>query len=149
MSLDLPPLLKLKDEPAYRAHFEAVYCRGTIPTFDGIEVRFRKDDFDHCCYKTERGGRRKTVFCPIRAERIDWIRFALQDPDADLRVGWDNLRKRNLADRRVAIVSGNYVVIIDILKCGRRARLVTTFVADSGPGNTLSNIKRSPKWRKK
>ncbi len=148
MSLDLPPLLKLKDELAYRAHFKAVYCQSTIPTFDDIEVRFRKDDFDHCCYKTERGGRRKTVFCPTRAERIDWIKFALQDPNADLRVGWDHVRKQNLPNRRVAIISGNYVVIIDILKCRRRARLVTTFVADSGPGNTLSKIKRSPKWHR-
>lgn len=149
MSLSLPPLLKLENESAYRAHFEAVYCRGTIPTFDGIEVRFRKDDFDHCCYKTERGGFRKTVFCTIRAERIDWIKCALQDPGADLRVGWDNSRKCHRPDRRVAIVSGSYVVIIDILKCGRRARLVTTYVADSGPGQTLTNIKRSPKWRRK
>lgn len=147
--MDMPPLLNLENEAAYRAHFEAVYCRGPIMTFDGIAVRFRKSDFDHCCYKTKRGGYKKEVFCPIRGERIDWIKAALEDPSADLRVGWDNTRKRHLHNRRVAIVSGSYVVVIDILKGGKKAELVTTYVADSGPGETLSKIKRNPKWPRK
>ncbi|MCH8539364.1 MAG: hypothetical protein LAT58_01180 [Opitutales bacterium] len=142
----MTPLLQLENEAAYRAHFEKVYCKNPIITFDGIAVRLRKSDFDHCCYKTERGGNKKTVFCPIRAARIDWIQIALKDPNADLRVGWDNIQKRHRPNRRVAIIFGTYVVIIDILKCRKKARLVTTFVADSGPGKTLTNIKRSPKW---
>ncbi|MEZ5433537.1 MAG: hypothetical protein R3F31_20720 [Verrucomicrobiales bacterium] len=35
-----PPLLKLADEAAYRARFEAIYCAGAVRTFDGIAVRF-------------------------------------------------------------------------------------------------------------
>jgi hypothetical protein len=31
-----PPLLRLADEAAYRARFEAIYCAGTVTTFDGI-----------------------------------------------------------------------------------------------------------------
>ncbi|MCC5805684.1 MAG: hypothetical protein JJU00_05075 [Opitutales bacterium] len=144
-----PPLLKLPDEAAYRAHFESVYCRGPVITFDGIRVRIRKRDFDHCCFKTERGTRRKTIFCRIRAERIDWIKAALEDPAADLRVGWDNLRKQYAHDRRVAIVFGTYVVVIEIQRCGTKAELITTYVADSGPGNTLNKLKKAPKWRQK
>ena len=144
--MDMPPLLILKDEAAYRAHFETVYCQGPILTFDNIAVRFRKSDFDHCCYKTERGGHKKTVPCPMRCERIDWIKAALEDPNADMRVGWDNRRKCYLHNRRVMIVSGNYVVVIDILKGDSKAELVTAYVADSGPGETLSKIKKNPKW---
>jgi len=144
--MPMPALLMLADEAAYRAHFEATYCRGPIVTFDGIAVRFRKRDFGHCCFESDRRTRLKAYFSSKRAERLDWIQAALQDPGADLRVGWDNSRKRYDYDRRVAIVSGNYVVVISLLANKKSAEFVTAYLADSG--ETVQLIKKAPKWRK-
>ena len=64
-----PPLLELPGEAEYRAHFEATYCRGPIRAFDGIEVRFRKRDFDHCCFESSRRDGAKDAFSQPRAKR--------------------------------------------------------------------------------
>lgn len=142
--MPMPPLLVLPDEHAYRAHFEAVYCQGPLRTFDGIEVRFRKRDFNHCCFESNRRTRRKARFSKVRSERLDWIKATLQDPSADLRVGWDSTRKRYDYDRRVAIVSGEYIVVIRLLSCRRKAQFVTAYLADLE--STRQKIHTSPKW---
>lgn len=136
-------LLILANEAAYRAHFVANYCGGPVVTFDGIQVSFRRDDFDHCCFESDRRTRKKAYFSDVRAERLDWIKAALADPGADLRVGWDNQRKRHAHDRRVAIISGRYVVIVAITQKGK-ARFITAYLADSD--DTIHLIKKSPKW---
>ena len=82
-------------------------------------------------------------FWAEQAERIDWIKAALQDPDAELYVGWDGIRKRYDRNHRVILVVGNYVVVIR-LSCTKSAQFVTAFVADSP--STLQKIKRNPKW---
>lgn len=138
-----PPLVHYGTEQEYRAHFEGEYCKGTIPTFDGIAVRFRKRMFDHCFFESVHA--KDDTFSLPRAERIDWIKAALQDASADIRVGWDNVRKRPATDRRVAIVKGNYVVIIR-LDGPIKAEFVTAFVAE---GRTVTQIRTNPKWAKK
>lgn len=144
-----PPLLDLEDEAAYRAHFEAVYCRGPIEAFDGVQVRFRKRDFDHCCFESSRRDGSKDQFSRPRARRLDWIRAALQDPTSECYQGWDKKRKRYDGRRRVAVVMGNYVVVI-ALKGRGRADFVTAYVADTpaAPGrlSTVDMIRRGPKW---
>ena len=140
----MPALLNLPSEDDYRAHFVATYCQGPISTFDGIFVRFQRRQFDHCCYESERRTGRKTYFSRQRAERLNWIKAALQDPNADLRVGWDKSRRCYDYDRRVAIVSGNYIVIISLQQNQRTARFITAYVADTG--RTLRLIKTSPEW---
>ena len=136
-------LLELDSEDDYRAHFVATYCAGPLTTFDGIEVRFQHRDFDHCCFESDRRTRQKAYFSEVRAKRLDWIKAALEDPGADLRVGWDSLRRCAHKDRRVAIISGNYVVIISLIKPDR-ARFITAYLADEG--NSLQVIKKWPKW---
>ncbi len=143
--MPMPPLLSLDCEADYRAHFERVYCKGSIMTFDGILVRFRKRDFDHCCFESDRGTRNKAHFFWQRAERLDWIWAALQDPDADLRVGWDRARQQYDRTRRVTIISANYIVVISIIAGQNAARFITAYLADSEA--TVRKIKRSPKWR--
>lgn len=69
-----PPLVCYRTVDEYRAHFERVYCQGTITTFDGIAVRFRKSRFDHCFYESTRRNQVKDAFSAQRAERIDWIK---------------------------------------------------------------------------
>src|SRR5437879_12881595 len=88
-----PAPLKLEDEAAYKACFEALYCAGAITTFDGIAVRFRKTDFEHCFFESSHRNRIKDSFSPQRAERMEWIRVALQDAGAARIVGWDRATK--------------------------------------------------------
>lgn len=139
-NLAYPPLVHYATEQEYREHFEREYCKGTIQTFDGIAVRFRKRMFDHCFFESV--YTKDDTFSPQRAERIDWIKAALQDASADIRVGWDNVRKRPAMDRRVAIVKGNYVVIVR-LDGPNKAEFVTAFAAGQ---RTISQIRTNPKW---
>jgi hypothetical protein len=138
-----PPLLKLADEAAYRARFQALYCTGTIATFDGIAVRFRNSDFDHCFFESTHRNKVKDAFSTQRAERMEWIQVALQDASADRFVGWDKNTRTYRSDRRVTVVCGNYVVVIAILT-PNDGRFITAFVADTP--TSLSRIKASPKW---
>ena len=144
--MDYPPLVQYDKPEDYRAHFERVYCRKPITTFDGIEVRFRKSRFWHSFYESSKRNKTKDEFSVLRAERIDWIKTALQDPDADLYVGWDSRRKRHDPAHRVAVVVDNYVVVIR-LTGQQKAEFVTAYVADSE--STISRIRKSPKWNKK
>ena len=138
--MDYPPHVSYAKEADYRSHFERVYCQGPIKTFDSIQVRFRKKDFDHAFFESVRS--KDDTFSRARAERIDWIKATLKDDRADLRVGWDNVRKQPAKDRRVAIVKGNYVVIIRLTR-PQRAEFVTAFVATT---RAIQQIRRSPKW---
>jgi hypothetical protein len=79
----------------------------------------------------------------IRAERMDWIKAALEDPNSDRFVGWNNRLKCYDNTRRVTIVLKNYVIIIGITKKGA-GFFITAFVADSD--RTLSLIRKGPRW---
>ena len=138
-----PPLLKLADEAAYRARFEAIYCAGAVTTFDGIGVRFQKRDFDHCFFESAQRNRIKDTFSPLRAERLEWIAVALKDAAADRFRGWDRDSKTYDKTRRVTLVCGDYVVVIAITTA-MSARFITAYVADTP--NTLAKLKSSPKW---
>jgi len=111
-NLPYPELIQYPTELEYRQHFERIYCCGTIETFDGIQVRFRKTMFDHCFFESIHS--KDDTFSAQRAERIDWIKSVLQDANAELREGWDNKKKRPARDRRVTIVVDSYVLVIRI-----------------------------------
>lgn len=132
-------LVQYRTELEYRKHFEDVYCRRTIETFDGIQVRFRKAMFDHCFFESIHS--KDDTFSSQRAERIGWIKAVLQDVSAELRVGWDNKKKRPAIDRRVTIAVDNYVVVIRIR--GNKADFVTAFVAT---GRSIDKIRTNPLW---
>ena len=138
-----PSLVSYRTVGEYRAHFERVYCQGPVTTFDGIAVRFRKNRFDHCFYESSQRNQAKDTFSTPRAEHIDWIKAALEDPNAELHVGWDGKKKRYDSSHRVALVVGDYVVVIR-LSGNQKAQFVTAYVADSP--STLAKIKGSPKW---
>ena len=138
-----PALLKLADEAAYRAHFHASYCVGTVATFDGIRVRFRRFQFEHCCFESSRRDGTKDQFSLVRAERLEWIRFALEDGTATRFQGWNKDKKRYENGRRVTVVCGNFVVVI-ALTGPATADFITCYVADTP--RTLAKIKSSPKW---
>jgi hypothetical protein len=138
-----PPLLVLPSEADYRTHFEASYCRMTVFTFDGLMVRFRKDDFDHCFFESTQRNRIKDRFSTLRAERMDWIKAALADPNADRFIGWDRDTRQYRKDRRVTLVCGDYVVVISLIDA-QRARFITAYVADTP--NSLQKLKAAPRW---
>lgn len=134
-----PALVNYQTELEYRRHFERVYCQGTIQTFDGIKVRFRKQQFDHCFFESI--ACKDDTFSIKRAERVDWIKAVLEDENVELRLGWDNKKKRAANDRRVALVVDGYVVVIRIR--GSRASLITAFVANS---KSIEKIRTNPLW---
>lgn len=136
-----PPLVRYATVAEYRAHFERVYCQGPLATFDGIQVRFRKRQFGHCFFESRTA--KDDTFSPRRAERIEWIKATLEDPAAELHVGWDNRRKAPATDRRVALVVGNYVVVIRLIGDKTRAEFVTAFVAGAA---TVAKVRSNPPW---
>ena len=144
-----PPMVRYSSEEEYRRHFERVYCRRPIITFDGIAVRFNKHQFKHCFYESSKRNSVKDRFSTARAERIDWIKAALEDPNSELYVGWDNKKKRYDKKRRVAIVLGDYVVIIQLKNPGY-AYFITAFLADTASTpkrpSTIDQIRSGPKW---
>lgn len=140
----MKPLVKYSTIKQYRRHFENIYCKGNIITFDGIKVYFRKDDFDHCFYESI--NFKDDKFSKERSERINWIKETLEDPNADLRCGWDKKKKKIDCSRRVAIVNNDYVVIISISKRRNgtlKAQFITAYVADK----SINKILRMPKWK--
>ncbi len=138
-----PPLVIYATEAEYRSHYETVYCRDLITTFDGINVRFRKRNFSHCFYESTKRNQEKDQFSSLRASRMDWIKAALKDPAADLYVGWDRKRKCYDKSHRVSVVVGNYIVVIRLTGT-MKAEFVTAYVADSD--STLERIRKSPRW---
>lgn len=138
-----PPLCTLTDPSDYRQRFESMYCNAPITTFDGIEVRFRKNQFDHCFFESSNRNGVKDQFSVGRAERIDWIKAALEDATAARYAGWDKQKKRYDQTRRVCIVMVNYVVVIAIKK-NRKADFITAYVADTP--STLQKLNTSPPW---
>lgn len=138
-----PPLVEYETTDEYRAHYERIYCGGPITTFDSIEVRFRKNRFKHSFFESSKRDKEKDVFSRQRAERIDWIKAALQDKSAELYVGWDKKHKRYDSKRRVTVIVKNYVVIIQLTGPGK-AQFITAYVADSE--STITLIRSSPKW---
>ena len=147
--VEYPPLLQGLTAAQYREHFERTYCCGPVDTFDGIAVRFRRRDFNHAFFESSSPKHKDDLFSIQRAEHIDWIKATLQDPDADLYVGYDNKKKRTVHNRRVAIVKGCYVVII-ALTGSHSAVFITAFISHGpAPGRLLSTvdlIRREPKW---
>ncbi len=149
VTLDYPSFVHYDNQEEYREHFERIYCRGRAQTFDGILVRFRKSKFDHCFFESTKRDGTKNQFSVKRAERIDWIKTALQDPDSERYIGWDKYKKRYDKSRRVAIVMGNYVVVIQ-MKGAKKAEFITAYIADTTPAkggeSTIDKIRKSPEW---
>lgn len=141
----LPPLTQYATAAEYREHYERIYCRGEILTFDGIRVYFAAGKFGHVFYESTARDGNKDVFSPVRAQRIDWIKATLEDPAAALFEGWDTSSRRYDAARRVAVVYEDFVVVVAMgLKLDRslRANFVTCYQAD----NSIGKIRTSPAW---
>lgn len=131
------------EEADLREIWRTEYCLAPIITFDSVKVLFYEDMFDHAFYESaHRIAKDKSILSLNRLEKIYWIKEALQDPEAILKQGWDTQNKSYFKDRRVAIVKGNYVVIIRFTGM-LKAKFVTAYEKDD-----ISNILNSPDFIK-
>lgn len=83
---------------------------------------------------------------------MDWIAVTLKDPTSELFIGWNKKEKKYDNQRRVAVVMGNYVVVIALSKKNpKQANFITAYLADtpSRPGrpSTIDKIRKSPRWK--
>jgi len=141
----LPPLVQYATAAEYRTHYERVYCRGQITTFDGIRVFFSPDKFGHMFYESTARDGRKDAFSQVRAERIDWIKLTLEHQQATLFQGWDKKSRAYDATRRVAVVYEDFVVVI-AMKLNRAGVLQANFVTCYQADNSIGKIRTSPAW---
>lgn len=145
MSTIFPSLLYLPNESAYEAYFKMKYCCGPVETFDGIRVWFSAYKFRHDFYESSNHDGNKDQFSYQRAERMNWIEATLKDSSAVLKQGWLKNENRYDSERRVALVKGNYVVVIAINQRNqKKAKFITAFVADTL--KTLQEIQGAPAW---
>ena len=144
----IPPLKKLKTEREYRKYYEEVYCKNPVKTFDNIYVYFYPEKFDDAFFESKNyKARDKSIFSLKRAERIDYIKYTLENVKDNVYVGWDRDKKRPRKDRRVAILTPeNYVVIITILS-DAKAKFITAYPINNI--KTALSIYSSEKWIKK
>ena len=143
-------LLIVKDytEKDLRRIWTEEYCRKFIITHDGIRVHFYDSNFDHAFFESSvRNGssnkpKSKDIFSPVRAARMMWIKDVLADKEAKMYVGYDSKTKCYTRTKRVSVVKGDYVVVIQLYKEGH-ARFITAFVAN----NSIDKIICGPEWR--
>ena len=128
-------------EAEMRKMWSDEYCLAEIETFDSIMVKCYTDMFDHIFYESfNRIKKDKSILSLNRLEKMLWIKDVLQDRDAILKKGWNSKDKEYYKDRRVAIVKGNYVVIIRFT--GKlKAKLVTAYEKED-----IENILSSPNF---
>lgn len=138
-----PPLLELENREIYRAVYKATYCVKPTMTHDGVAVRFRQSQFEHITRESSRRDGVKDTHSPQRAQRLLWIKVALEDPELEFKAGWDKQKKRYDHKRRVTLMIDDFVVVIR-LKSATEADFVTCYVADSP--HTLKKLKEGPKW---
>jgi hypothetical protein len=130
-------------EAELRKIWKDEYCDQDIFTFDNVHVKFYEDMFDHMFFeKADRTAKVKSILSLNRLEKIFWIKETLLDSTAILKKGWDNVNKKYFTDRRVAIVKGNYVVIIRFTGL-LKAKIVTAYEK-----NDIDNILNSPDFEK-
>lgn len=146
--MSYPALINYNSIDKYINHFNTVYCKEPILTFDDIPVYFSKYKFNHYFKESTYRNGMKDEFSNKRLPRIDWIKKALQDCSAEFHMGWLKEKQMYIRERRVALVQINYVVIVALInnknKKSIEGKFVTAYVADTP--RTLEQIKKAPIW---
>lgn len=135
----------------YKNIYKKFYCKKTISTFDGINVKFYVSNFEHAFYESEsRKKKDKSIFSYKRANRIYWIKWVLENPNAELYIGYNSKIKSYDKSRRVAVYVENYVVIIGLDRFNsKKAKFITAYIADgiNGKGEkAIDLIKSGKRW---
>jgi hypothetical protein len=130
-------------EEELRQLWKTEYCISEILTFDNIKVKFYEDMFDHVFFESaDRIEKDKSILSYNRLEKMLWIKDVLMDATAILKMGWNTTGKEYFKDRRLAIVKGNYVVIIRFTGL-LKAKLVTAYEKSN-----IDNILDSPDFER-
>lgn len=133
------------EEAKLREIWRTEYCEQEIRTFDNIIVQFYESMFDHCFFESaNRFKKDKSILSYNRLEKIYWIKDALQDPDAVLKIGWDAKTKSYDNSRRITLVKDNYIVVI-IIFSETKARFVTAY--EINEEENLEKILKSPNYK--
>lgn len=144
--MSLPGLLLLPNEVAFKQYFTDNYCTPSpINTWDGFQVMFYPDMFEHAFYKraTKEWKAPKSILDQDRCQRMPWIRDVLLDSNIIPKQGYDKATGKYDNSRRVALVSReNYVVIIR--DDGTKWRFVTAYLIDNA--DTFSKLMAAPLW---
>lgn len=134
----------------YKNIFESFYCKSPIQTFDNILVFFPKHSFEHAFFESKhRRKKDKAIFAYRRANRIYWIKWILENPEAELYKGYNHKTRRYESSRRVALCVDNYVVVIEFSKHKNKAKFITAYIADgvNGKGEkAIDLIRGGEKW---
>lgn len=140
------------DEPVafYRTIYIDLYCKKPVSTFDNILVFFKEDNFEHAFYESvNRRQKDKSRFSYKRANRIYWIQWVLQNPNAELYKGYNHYTQSYDGSRRVAVCVDNYVVVIELNKNPNKAKFITAYIADGINGRSqkaIDLIQSGEKW---
>lgn len=141
-------VVKDYSEEELRELWRQEYCRQEIYTHDGIRVKFYDSNFDHAFYESSdrrqstNKKKHKDILSPRRLSRMPWIKDTLADPEAVMYEGYESKKRKYNPNKRVSVVKGNYVVVIELQKQGH-ATFITAYVAD----NSIGKIEQSPKWK--
>jgi len=134
----------------YKNIFIGYYCKSPVKTFDNILVFFKSSNFEHAFYESKnRRKKDKSNFSYKRANRIYWIKWVLENPNAELYKGYNHKTRKYEKNRRVALCVDNYVVVIEFNKNRYKAQFITAYVADgiNGKGEKAIDLIRSgEKW---
>lgn len=133
-------------EAELRQLWKDEYCDKAKPisTTDNVLVSFFEDMFDHCFYESyNRKERDKSILSYNRLEKMLWIKATLTDPDSLLKQGWDRDSKTHDNSRRLAMIKGNYVVIIRFTGF-LKAKFVTAYELQED--QNIKKIVESPDW---
>jgi len=122
-----PSLVYYNTIDEYRAHYIKKYAHGLIKTFDGITVLFNIFRFEHAFFKASiPDAAYKDLFDRDRAERIDWIEYALCSGLSEVYIKSDN------GTKRLHILLDQYIVVLRMdEEESKTARFVTAYIADS------------------
>ena len=134
----------------YKNIFNEFYCKSPIVTFDNIEVFFSERDFEHAFYESKNRRRKdKSKFSYKRAKRVYWIKWVLENQNAELYKGYNPKTKTYEDNRRLALCVDDYVVVIEFRRNRRKAKFITAYVADGVNGHgqkAIDLIKGGEKW---
>jgi hypothetical protein len=134
----------------YKNIYENHYCKQPVLTFDNISVFFKSESFEHAFYESaNRKAKDKTIFSYPRANRIYWIKWVLQNPNALLFKGYDHNTKSYDKNRRIAVCVDDYVVVIQLGRNPSKATFITAYVADGTNGKgekAIDLILGGEKW---
>jgi hypothetical protein len=147
--MPFPALVSYATEDEYREHYRRCYVDATPPilTVDGVPVRFFDEVFDHAFFDaSDRRTGNKDRFSIARAQRIDWIRFAIEEGGRVEYFEWTDDQGH---PRRELLLGGAYLVVLQFRGKARNwAKFITAFLHDN-PDRIRHDPNKRRVWPKK